>query len=488
MLNIDAADMTTLAGAALTSGRMEVMSLTATYGFTVQELQAATFGSRPVKTWLHEHVHAYQGMTTSYGYYTTMLRLYQNTRVVRIIREIGSASARLEPPLLDQIRRLKGPARARAQENAQAWYTVELLLMYLEGDLDRYSRLVTSSSDGRSFAALFAEVEENMIAYFKADLHNISPTTTSPLLREDRMLDEQILSWKFLAGDGGGDVRSVLESGALATEWWRAWPSTFEELKSSMPSITLYSRWIHHALRVLDAPDPQSLLLTYSALVDLALNPPILPHHADLRAPGMLSGEMNPFWRLITSMQMVSSAGVPIIRDLDRDYIRFNQSLCDLLGWPTPMAIAAASSERLPHALHMPDPMTANYSLASFLRGQDPVVFLDMDVWWDSSEPAKAFCGKFTHPVVQLAGDGAFFSAIPQDSITYVEQFLLHRYFNQIMASRTRPLPPIELPFNAIQGEVDIYTSKMEQTIRRRTGLMHPQVRLAAGAAPAHMD
>ena len=30
------------------------------------------------------------------------------------------------------------------------------------------------------------------------------------------MLDEQILSWKFWAGDGGGDVRSVLESGALA--------------------------------------------------------------------------------------------------------------------------------------------------------------------------------------------------------------------------------------------------------------------------------
>ena len=91
----------------LKSGYMDSISLTASYDFTAEEQLRAAPGSRADRTVRHETMHAAQTLATSYGYHYLLMRTFQASRTLQMIKLLGEAGRELELPLIRQVARLR---------------------------------------------------------------------------------------------------------------------------------------------------------------------------------------------------------------------------------------------------------------------------------------------------------------------------------------------------------------------------------------------
>jgi hypothetical protein len=486
------------------AGQMEAISLTASYDFDVQEFVDAQPSSRPARAVLHETLHAYQTLATSYGNYYLSLRAFQTGRTVALMVLLGQAGRAMKPPLIRQIfsMRTKDRESDQLRHELYLWYLVETVLLYLEGDVDRFAAQVTANPwfRGRSLGSMFSELEGYLVRWWRSRGHDVS---AGPALPDDAQETRNFMAFKFVTpgggsgtGPGSGDTLTVLESGAQIAEYWRTWPATLAEFDDSIATIKYpaYSLWINHARWRDIAPDPRSFALTYSALADLALNAPLLPHHSSFRAykpgdPQMAQGapdflpmtELSPLNRLQSGISATRATRVPPIRDLERDYPRFVQAVCEFNGWPTPAVLAEATLGAQPLDDKDLDWVTLVYGAAQRFRLEIPHAFLDLDVWQNGSPKARFFCKMFIHPIRQFRDKILYH---PDNGLVaeFVSNYVMNQYMRQIMIAGNLP---VALPFRATQEEIDFYTSVVTETIQR-TGLESPDVALVADQGGAH--
>lgn len=472
------------------AGRTEALSLTATYQFGSDELASAGLGDRALRVWLHENMHAYQALATPYGYLIHCLRSFQAGRVMRVLRELGEAGVDPAPPIVSQAARLPRGVRERVAPDVRAWLLAETVILYLEGDVDRFFTLALSPAfRGRSFASLFQELEhDGMSPFFTGGGHTLVEQIERHAPVEDTDLEGLVFAFKAFDVPGQGDTLSVLESGAKIIEWWRAWPADIDALSASLSEGARntvdgnvpYRGWIRHAIPRLRAPDARSFALTYSALTDLALHAPLLPHHAQLRHPGTHAGDLNPLWRLVSAMDAVAERRIPPIVDLHADYLGFVDAVCDARSWPTPAALSVATVDRFPPPGAAFDPATLLHQLSAAYRDDDPVAFLDMDVWWTDSREAHEFCAIFTHPISQFGDEEPILFGRPDIAYALVTNFVVNRYLTTLMTSTRRPLPAVDLPYLASDEELEGYRIQAESVVRANTGLADPRLRLVS--------
>ena len=228
------------------------------------------------------------------------------------------------------------------------WYVAEAVTTYFEGDADKLGRLMTGPMFPiRSMGELFGELDVFLMRWLGPHGHIFSADHQSGEISDTR--ERTMFAFRMLTPEFG-DATSVFESGAAVAEHWRSWPATLVEFKASLPATLTYRAWIDQALRGRFAPDPKTFCLTYAALVDLALNPPVLPHQTSMRPPGMQSLDLNPVNRLFSGIATASSQkdSIPPIRDLARDYVPFVSAVCAANDWPTPFEMASRTADALP--------------------------------------------------------------------------------------------------------------------------------------------
>lgn len=465
------------------SGQIESISLTATYDFSFDAYTTAAPGSRPARTVLHETTHAYQMLATSYGHYYLSLRALQTSRVLEILRLLSASRQALKPPLIRQI--MAGqPTSSSPQLRLElyVWYLAEMVLLYFEGDADRFGQQLNSipAFRGRTLRELFSELEPYLVQWRRSQGHDVA---VGPLLIVDERAkhDEFQQTVLKLMSVGWGDTLSVLESGARVAEYWQTWPKSLADFDASLTSVSPYTMWIIHARGGNLAADPRSFALTYAALVDLALNPPLLPHHATLRGADEPTSSLNPLLRLLAGIGVtgVGKGLVPPIRDLGRDHEEFVRAVCERNKWPTPTALADVTLQALPE--QPPDAVTALYRLSQLFRIQVPSVFLDLDIWRNDEPAAMLFRRSFVHPVIQF-DDRNLYLRDKTVLAEFVSNYVLSQYLRQLMVVGN---PPVALPIRATPADLEFFTDLVGD-ILRKASLHQPNLRLVSAPAASH--
>ena len=467
------------------SGLTEAMSLTASYDFSFDTYTTSAPGSRPARTVLHETMHAYQMLTTSYGHYYRSLRALQASRVITILRLLRESGQALKPPLIRQI--VAGPSMSASPQlrlELYVWYLAEMVLLYFEGDADRFGQQYLSNPAfrGRTFRDVFADLERYLVQWWRGHGHNV---VAGPMLADDEhtVHDEFMQQVLKIMSVGWGDTLSVLESGARIAEYWQIWPESLADFDEALTSVSPYTMWIIHARTHNLAADPTSFALTYSALVDLALNPPLLPHHAALRATSQPMTSLNPVTRLLAGIAVtgVGQGKIPPIRDLGRDYERFAQAVCERNQWPMPITLADVALRAFPGEERQVDHATSLYQLAQHFRTQMPHAFLDLNVWWDDGPAATLFRQSFVHPIIRF-NDRILYHRDKTVVAEFVSSYALSQYLRQLMLIGN---PPVTLPFEATPGDLQTYTESLGEILGREAGLQ-PNLRLVSAPAAAH--
>ena len=442
-------------------------------------------GSRPARTVLHETMHAYQTLATSYGYYHRSLKALQTSRVMAILRLLRESGQTLKPPL---IRQILGDTSMSASPQLRlelyVWYLAEMVLHYLEGDPKGFGQqyLANKMVGRRTFSNVFADLERYLVQWWRGHDHNV---VAGPMLADDeRTLHDEfrLLVLKMMSVDWG-DTLSLLESGARIAEYWQVWPNSLADFDATLTGLSRYTMWIIHARGNDLATDPESFALTYAALVDLALNSPLLPHHATLRTAGQPMTSLNPIFRLLAGIAVtgVGQGKVPPIRDLGRDYEMFVQAVCERNKWPTPMALADVTLHALPSEERQVDHATSFYRLAQHFRTQMPQAFLDLNVWWNDGPAATIFRQSFVHPIIQF-NDRTLYHRDRTVVAEFVSSFALHQYLRQLMVTSNLP---VKIPFRATPEDLQLYTDFLSEILGREAGLQ-PYLRLVSAPAAGH--
>jgi hypothetical protein len=140
-------------------------------------------------------------------------------------------------------------------------------------------------------------------------------------------------------------------------------------------------------------------ILSYMAVCEVAMSPPILPTLQPLRPAAFRLRDMSPAER----MERIRGAlnGISPIRRLEADHEQFVQTICDRLDWPTPTRIAKATVDNF--TFPEGDRLSETYYHAQRFRIRIPYIFIDLGVWFSPSrEYTREFAYYFTHPVIEF--------------------------------------------------------------------------------------
>jgi hypothetical protein len=231
--------------------------------------------------------------TTPYGYCYYTLRAFQVRETLLLLRLLKNEHRlRVQVPLLGFIERLEPRERHRDVWGVfYLWYLAEMVLLYFEGEWDVWSRQATRNRvlQPASFVTYFTRLNL-YLNQFNQLTGRDTVVAPGPVITElsDVAKQEEEMWIPFRASIGvPTDVIGVLESGAKVAEHWRDEGDGLGALSARltsgpMPQPEYYAmlQIMHESFRFKSI---RELVLTYSALCELALYAPLLPHHQALR-------------------------------------------------------------------------------------------------------------------------------------------------------------------------------------------------------------
>ncbi|MEU1027202.1 hypothetical protein ABZ402_00310 [Streptomyces mirabilis] len=164
-------------------GGIDQWALTAFYNFRREDVDLAKFDpeqpSEAIKTNLHETVHVYQLLATSYGHYTQLLRDFQSNQVLRIIQSLLARGVGLRAPVVHQaLTELKKKRSDELGLDLYLWYLAEMVMIFLEHDHELYAQQMLSGLPVKypSLAEQFALLNHYLHQYCR----NTGRSTLSP--------------------------------------------------------------------------------------------------------------------------------------------------------------------------------------------------------------------------------------------------------------------------------------------------------------------
>jgi hypothetical protein len=225
----------------------------------------------------------------------------------------------------------------------------------------------------------------------------------------------------------------------------------------------------------------RELVLTYSALCELALYAPLLPHHQALRPHEDLSLlSMSPSTRL---MLMFTTAGrVQRVRDLETDYQRFQDDVCGVLGWPTPLQMSRRAVAQQPVG---DDPITRLYYRAQELRLGAPHAFVDLGIWYPGSGSplAAEITRSYVHPVIEFR-DKVLFHQDKQIVHDFLFNYLVTTYLRRLLLSGKLELT---LPYRSTEGEARLWQDILADFLAQ-AGIEQARVMVRPGTGATHLE
>lgn len=446
-------------------GGIDQWALTAFYNFRREDVDLAKFDpeqpSEAIKTNLHETVHVYQLLATSYGHYTQLLRDFQSNQVLRIIQSLLARGVGLRAPVVHQaLTELKKKRSDELGLDLYLWYLAEMVMIFLEHDVELYAQQMLSGLPVKypSLAEQFALLNHYLHQYCR----NTGRSTLSPpgpnirFSRSRGELDQIQLPSVGLKVFGEFDVEDVMESAAKCAEYWERRGDTWRHLiKPSLDAgrrLWKYNRMLEDAYETLKISDLNDFTLTYGVLADLALNPPVLPQHTAWESMREDVSSLSPFDRLWTLIRRAST--LEPVHILERDYTRFVEEVCGACNWPTPQDIGNSVSAVGPGP--QADLSTLLYHRSIALRNQVPHIFSDLDVWFISGR-----------------GTGSFHGGLPGAELRY---YFLRRWLRQALIGRDLV---VAMPYAASMEDMAHWTDVLSESLVR-FGVPRAQVQLCA--------
>jgi hypothetical protein len=477
-------------------GAVDALALSVQYNATFQEAASSAHlvpGETPefIRTLFHETTHLYQMLTTPYGYYYYTLRAFQVRQTLSLLRLLKNEHRlRVQVPLLGFIERLEPRERYRDVWGVfYLWYLAEMVLLYFEGEWDVWSGQATRNRvlQPASFVTYFTRLNL-YLNQFNQLTGRDTVVAPGPVITElsDVAKQEEEMWISFRASIGvPTDVIGVLESGAKVAEHWRDEGDDLGGLSARltsgpMPQPEYYAmlQIMHESFRFKSI---RELVLTYSALCELALYAPLLPHHQALRPHEDLSLlSMSPSTRLM--LMFTTARKVQRVRDLEADYQRFHDDVCGALGWPTPLQMSRQAVARQPDG---DDAITRLYYRAQELRLGSPHAFVDLAVWYDGSP--SPFAGEITrsyvHPVMEFR-DRVLFHQDKQVVRDFVFNYLLTTYLRKLLLTGKLELT---LPYRSTEGEARLWQDILADSLAQ-AGIERARVTVRPGTGATHLE
>jgi hypothetical protein len=477
-------------------GAVDALALSVQYNATFQEARSSAFlaqGETPefIRTLFHETTHLYQMLTTPYGYYYYTLRAFQVHQTLSLLRLLKNEHRlRVQVPLLGFIERLQPRERYRDVWGVlYLWYLAEMVLLYFEGEWDVWSRQATRSRvlQPESFVTYFTRLN----LYLNQFNHVMGRDTTvnpGPVITElSPVAKRQEEMWiAFRASIGvPTDVIGVLESGAKVAEHWRDEGNDLGALSAKLVSGPIPQPEYYAMLQIMHESfrfkSIRELVLTYSAICELALYAPLLPHHQALRAHEDLSLlSMSPSTRLM--LMFTTARKVERVRDLEADYHRFHDDVCGALGWPTPLQMSRHAVAQKPAS---DDPITRLYYRAQELRLSSPHAFVDLSIWYEGSESPLAgeITRSYVHPVMEFR-DKVLFHQDKQIVRDFLFNHLVTTYLRKLLLTGKLEL---SLPYRSTEGEARLWQDVLSDFLAQ-TGIERARVTVRPGTGATHLE
>jgi hypothetical protein len=477
-------------------GAVDALALSVQYNATFQEAASSARlapGETPefIRTLFHETTHLYQMLTTPYGYYYYTLRAFQTRQTLSLLRLLkNERRLRVQVPLLGFIERLEPRERYRDVWSVfYLWYLAEMVLLYFEGEWDVWSRQAARNRvlQPASFVTYFTRLNLYLNQFNQRTGRDtaVAPGPVITGLSDAARRQEEM--WISFRGSIGvpTDVIGVLESGAKVAEHWRDEGDDLGSLSAKLTSGPVPQPEYYAMLQIMHESfrfkSIRELVLTYSALCELALYAPLLPHHQALRPHEDLSLlSMSPSTRL---MLMFTTAGrVQRVRDLETDYQRFQDDVCGVLGWPTPLQMSRRAVAQQPAG---DDPITRLYYRAQELRLGAPHAFVDLGIWYPGSGSplAAEITRSYVHPVIEFR-DKVLFHQDKQIVHDFLFNYLVTTYLRRLLLSGKLELT---LPYRSTEGEARLWQDILADFLAQ-AGIERARVTVRPGTGATHLE
>lgn len=456
-------------------GYFDTLALSASYAFSYQEYIHDKRRATPdqpltelLKTTLHETTHLYQMLATPYGLYYSILKLLQTDLIRRLTRLLPQKyKIQPLPPLTRSCGQIKSKNNHEIKHLLRGWAMAELMVLYLEGNYDGYYNLLNNSLLGTTtIGNYFEQLEMFVTIFLNANGKPCEAIDCQLETSEASLLSE--IQFLLLKSTLYPDSRGILESWSKVAEYWIDQPRQLTDCSELFPPVIKaevidYYVLLHEAKKAITAETVGDFILSYMALCEIALSPPLLPYSQSLRT-NISIRQMNPLqrmWDLFTAVK-----GIAPIRNLERDYMRFTEEVCLKLKWPTPFAIAreTLNSLKFPHG----DRLFEFYMKAQEFRVRIPHIFLDLGVWFLPERIyLQEFYYYFSHPVIEFQ-DRIGHHPDPNVFLFFTEQALINSYARKLFLSKDQS---ITFPYTASQAELDYFTKLLEPDLEVLFGI-----------------
>jgi hypothetical protein len=374
---------------------------------------ASLAGSRPdaplddrARSWVHEHQHMYQAISTPFGFFCNALRFVQTLATRDILIILRSGGVQLKMPLWPHLCKgskvigsILGPLTV--------WLDAELFLTYEQGSLAAYESLAYANpvTRGANMSSIFQRLQAGVGRYLLGrqgdNQQLIDALKNESLVEPEKWHQEDRNAFAEVALAVNGFDRQfalpmVLESGSRAVEMWGESFESFERLYAARHRDLNYLWPIANTASTLRSRSLPEILATHLAVCDLSLAAPIMPDRVFVRH-GLRVDEMLPQRRYFRILHALKAVGA--LRSPD-DYSAFTDAVCEQLRWTRPEEVYVPNdvSQSLARTLGTRGEL---FRLASELRIAVPALYVTPSISYEP-DVERVFKDHFVFNVLQF--------------------------------------------------------------------------------------
>lgn len=464
-----------------TAAQADLDRLFVRYGCTFAEVDAAKSRYPPgdplsdhQRTWVHEQVHLRQATATTFGFFLTRLRRLQTRATLDMLLMLRQHDTPIKLPLLKYVGTLAGATKEMVGGPLDAWYAAERFVTDQVGS----ERAVLALSLDEAHTASRDVGDLRHLQVHLATLAGLTPPGLSlaafrELLREEviatgtRSAEDMLVALRVSMGLPN-NTATVLESAARLAESINDSDEDIER-RLALPAVPSNGDYIYQVpyrffMTQMGAFRPRQHLLTFLASADLALCPPILPEHFVVRH-GLDVGELTPIMRMVLALR--SAPAVPPPTDAG-DMGRFQEEVCDSLGWLSPRVLASTTDYSGSPAL-----VDSFYHEANVARRR-----LEPPIVPGGDRRERSGAGGFANKDFPFAVDSRSAVTIRDDEpgAEHERVVLWQSWMRSLMVS---PAPVVDVPWRSPQ-ELEVLAGDLQASLERWLGGPAPPPRLRA--------
>jgi len=403
-------------------GAFSVDSLYVRYNFSRDELIQAFYAipetdelPDPLKTVVHESTHLFHTITTPFGFLIYALRRLQASLIADTVNRLRLGyQVKVKYPLVNFVLQLPRDIQSDVGWYLQAWYECELFISMSLDSPDTWGPHVTKNPflKGLSHSVLFSRVQRHLAIHYREQARKVrsDPAAQDASLPFASFVPDELDPERSAKDDrymiftqvfnSEANMVAIMESAATVAEFWQN-----IRLNRDQFFQQIHARWAQQGLALasgflrgtLNARRAEEYVLSYTALCDLALFGPVLPHHRHFRKGERFLYQVLPFFRMLELMHAAHQ-----IRPMEslQDHERYTTELCNALGWVTPTEITNFTAKD-----HVPmenDNLELVYLMSSHYRKSQPWIFQDYTFHLVGNNDAqRQFLLDFNFPVIQ---------------------------------------------------------------------------------------